>query len=44
MSNVNEFWHVINGKYIHLVQISKDNKITYYTNGKQEDYPNHTKP
>lgn len=29
-------WHIINGRWVHIAQDHKGNKISYYTNGKLE--------
>ncbi len=31
-----DIWHLIDGKYIHIVQISEGVTRTFYTNGKKE--------
>lgn len=39
MSNTLELWHLINGEYVHIVQVTEGTQRTYYTNGKQEGPP-----
>jgi hypothetical protein len=39
-----EFWHLINGKYVHIVQVTERLQRTYYTNGKREGIVNITGP
>lgn len=31
-----ELWHLINGKYVHIIQITNGARRTYYTDGKKE--------
>ena len=39
MSEVNEFWHLIDGEYVQLVQITNGKERTYYVNCKQQGLP-----
>jgi hypothetical protein len=34
--NTIEFWHLINGEYVHIVQVTERTRRTYYTDGKRE--------
>ena len=36
--NTLELWHLINGKYVHIVQVTNGTGRTYYTDGKREGY------
>ena len=36
-----ELWHIINGSYVHIVQVvDEDGEKTYYTNGIKETFNN----
>ena len=32
-----DLWHPINDKWVHIVQITHDDKIEYFTDGKKEE-------
>ena len=36
--NTLELWHLINGEYVHIVQVTNGTGRTYYTDGKKEGY------
>jgi len=44
MSNTTDLWHLINGKYVHIVQVTDGTRRTYYTDGKEEGIVNITGP
>ena len=35
-----ELWHLIDGKYVHIVQVTEGLQRTYYTGGKKEGIVN----
>lgn len=32
-----KLWHIINGKYVNIVQIFENGKMKYFTDGKEEN-------
>jgi hypothetical protein len=42
--NTIEFWHLINGKYVYIIQITDGAYRTYYTDGKKEGIVDITGP
>lgn len=36
--NTLELYHLIDGKYVHIVQVTKGTSRTYYTDGKKEGH------
>jgi hypothetical protein len=42
--NTLELWHLINGEYVHIVQVTEGTHRTYYTNEKQEGIVDITGP
>lgn len=44
MSNTVDMWHLINGEYVHIIQITDGTQRTYYTDGKREGIVDITGP
>lgn len=34
-----DFWHIMNGKWCHIVQSLEDGEVVYYTNGIKQNPP-----